>query len=75
MHLLCPTLGRDSARRVVAAAIDAASGGRETFARALAADAEAAAALGAEGETLDTPERYLGSAESFRRRLLGDERG
>jgi 3-carboxy-cis,cis-muconate cycloisomerase len=71
--LLSPALGREAARRAVAAAIETASAGHDTFARALRANAEAAAALGPDAERLDHPEDFLGSAETFRRRLLGED--
>ena len=74
MGLLSPVLGREPAQRAVAAALERASAGRDTFAEALNANADAAAALGDRARTLDDPEQYLGSAEAFRRRLLGEER-
>ncbi|PYR54704.1 MAG: 3-carboxy-cis,cis-muconate cycloisomerase [Acidobacteria bacterium] len=74
MVLLSPALGRQGARRAVGAAIEAASAGGESFVRALTRDAEAAAVLGREAQNLDKPDDYLGSAEAFRRRLLGDEK-
>ena len=73
MGLLSPVLGREPAQRAVAAALERASAGRDTFAGALNANADAAAALGDRARTLDDPEQYLGSAEAFRRRLLGEE--
>jgi len=71
--LLAPALGRDAAQRAVAAALESASAGRDSFAGALRANPEAAAALGRDGSSLDDPEAFLGSAEAFRRRLLGEE--
>jgi len=72
MAVLAPALGRERAQRAIAAAIDAAAAGRATFTEALRADADVAAALGASAGSLENPEQYLGSAEAFRRRLLGE---
>jgi len=72
MAVLAPALGRERAQRAIAAAIDAAAAGRATFTEALRADADVAAALGAGASSLENPEQYLGSAEAFRRRLLGE---
>jgi hypothetical protein len=70
--VLAPALGRERAQRAIAAAIEAAEAGRATFTEALRAEADVAAALGAEAGSLENPEHYLGSAEVFRRRLLGE---
>jgi 3-carboxy-cis,cis-muconate cycloisomerase len=69
--MLAPKLGREAAQRIVAKAIDAARSGGRQFAEALAADRQAAEAIGpTELSTLDSPEAYLGVAEELRRRLL-----
>jgi 3-carboxy-cis,cis-muconate cycloisomerase len=69
--MLAPKLGREAAQRIVARAIDAARSGGRQFAEALAADRQAADAIGATDlSTLDSPEAYLGVAEELRRRLL-----
>lgn len=74
MMLLTPALGREGATRVIERALHAVHDG-QTFAQALAADGEATAALGPDDlANLDVPEAYLGSAEQFRRRLIGAER-
>ncbi|HTM24394.1 MAG TPA: lyase family protein [Vicinamibacterales bacterium] len=71
MMRLAPVLGRDVAARLVAGAVAAAARG-ESFASALLADPEAAAALtDHDRATLESPETYLGLAEQFRRRLTG----
>jgi len=73
MMRLAPELGRDKAARAVAAALEAAKT-TGSFAAALDADPEAARALGEhDRKTLESPDAYLGSAEAFRRRLLGEE--
>jgi 3-carboxy-cis,cis-muconate cycloisomerase len=72
MMRLGPELGHDTAARIVAAALDGAQEGG-SFAAALAANPEAARILGDHGrKTLESPDEYLGSAEAFRRRLLGE---
>jgi 3-carboxy-cis,cis-muconate cycloisomerase len=71
MVTLTPALGRERAQRAVAAAIAAAASGRQSFTDALRADADAAKALGTQAAELENPETYLGSAEVFRKRLLG----
>ncbi len=71
MMLLAPALGRESARRIIAGALDAARRGGLPFAAALAANAEAAAVLvPAQLSSLGSPEEYLGAAHELRRRLL-----
>jgi 3-carboxy-cis,cis-muconate cycloisomerase len=76
LNLLGPALGRDAARRIVAHAVATVSRGHGTFASALLANGDAAAALtAAQKADLDQPETYLGAAETFRRRLLDDHRG
>lgn len=73
MMLLAPALGRQAVNRLIARAIDAALDGRN-FVEALAAEPEAAAALSPDDlASLGAPEAYLGSAEQFRRRLIGAE--
>ncbi len=73
--LLAARLGRESAHRSVAGAIDVARRGGRTFAEALADDAQAAAALEpADLSSLASPEAYLGVAEELRTRLLRDDR-
>jgi 3-carboxy-cis,cis-muconate cycloisomerase len=74
--LLAPKVGRESAQRIVAGAIDAARGGGRSFVDALAEDPQAAEALEpADLASLASPDAYLGVAEQLRRRLLGDDRG
>jgi 3-carboxy-cis,cis-muconate cycloisomerase len=74
MMLLAPALGRDAARRIIEGAVDAATSGEDTFAHALAANADAARVLGAsELATLDSPEAYLGAAEELRKTLLAND--
>jgi len=73
MGLLAPSMGREAARRAIAAAVDAASAGDATFGAALRSNPAAAAALSANLSSLDVPEAFLGSAEAFRRRLLGED--
>lgn len=73
MMLLAPTLGRESTSRVIADALAAARREGRTFAQALAAHADVAGAIApADLASLGTPEAYLGAAEPFRRRLLGE---
>lgn len=75
MMRLAPALGRVAAERVIATALERARRTGATFIGTLAADAEVSAALGAVGLAgLDHPEAYLGVAEDFRRRLLGELR-
>ena len=75
MMLLAPALGREAAGRLIAAAVDAAARGGESFVAALTANAEVVSTLTADDlSSLGTPEAYLGVAEQFRRRLIGDER-
>jgi 3-carboxy-cis,cis-muconate cycloisomerase len=75
MMLLAPTLGRDAARRVIDEAMDAMRRDGRSFAEALAANADVAAALDpGDLASLGTPEAYLGAAEPLRRRLIGVER-
>jgi 3-carboxy-cis,cis-muconate cycloisomerase len=72
MTRLAPTLGREKAARAIADAVAAAARG-ESFAQTLLANREASAALtDDERKTLESPDAYLGSAEQFRRRLIGD---
>jgi 3-carboxy-cis,cis-muconate cycloisomerase len=72
MMLLAPVLGRDAAARAIAQALDASRGDRRKFSEALSNDAAVTSAIGTDVlATLDKPEEYLGSADEFRRRLLG----
>lgn len=72
MMRLAPALGRDAAVRAIADAVAAAARG-ESFATALLANRDAFAALSAEERaSLESPDAYLGAAEQFRRRLIGD---
>ena len=76
MMLLAPKVGRESAHRIIAGAIDAARGGGRSFVDALAEDPQAVEALEpADLSSLASPDAYLGVAEQLRRRLLGDDRG
>lgn len=76
LMLLAPRLGRQFASRLIAAALEATRRGGETFAEALAANTEVAAALDpVDLSGLASPDAYLGAAEQLRRKLLGDERG
>lgn len=73
MFLLASVLGRESARRIVADALDSARRGTEPFGAAIGAGAAAAGApLASQLADLTVPEAYLGSAEELRRRLLDD---
>lgn len=75
MSLLSPALGRERARRAIAAAIETASREDMTFAAALLRNSEAAAVIPPEHvASLDRADANLGMAETFRRRLLGKER-
>jgi 3-carboxy-cis,cis-muconate cycloisomerase len=70
--LLAPSLGRDRAEQLVAEAITASRGRDVPFAAALknAAGAEKVIPSGVLN-AIDEPARYLGSAERFRKQLLG----
>jgi 3-carboxy-cis,cis-muconate cycloisomerase len=71
MTLLAPIVGRDEASKLIANAVEAARGGRQTFGNALAASARDVAALtGVDLSDLDNPDAYLGATEVFRRRLI-----
>jgi adenylosuccinate lyase len=73
MMRLAPALGRERAARVVADAVAASARG-ENFTAALLSQRDAAAALTDDDRrTLESPESYLGAAETFRRRLLGTD--
>jgi 3-carboxy-cis,cis-muconate cycloisomerase len=73
MVLLAPSLGRDAAGRLIAAAIERARNDGTTFVDALSADARARSAIApADLATLGSPEAYLGVAEELRRRLIGE---
>lgn len=72
MVLLARRVGRDTAQRLIAAALAPQTRGSRTFAATLAAMPEVANILTPhELSTLDAPETYLGSAEVMRRQLLG----
>ena len=72
MILLAPALGRETAGRLIAAAVEASARGTEDFVGALAGNPEVVAALTPQDLTsLGDPEAYLGAAEQFRRRLVG----
>lgn len=75
MMLLARALGREAARRIIAGALATTRQAGQPFATALAANAEAAAAL-TPGElaSMESPEAYLGAADELRRRLLGELR-
>jgi len=73
MMLLAPTLGRESASRVITDALRASRSG-STFTAALSANPEAARVLApADLSNLASPDAYLGAAEQFRRRLLSED--
>jgi 3-carboxy-cis,cis-muconate cycloisomerase len=73
MMALAPAVGRESARQLIAEALDKARTNEQSFASALAAAARAAGAeLPRELSDLASPEAYLGVADTLRRRLLGD---
>jgi len=75
MLLLAPALGRETAGRLIAAAVETAARGERSFGAALAANPEVASALAPDVLAgLAAPEAYLGVADALRRRLLGDER-
>jgi len=72
MLRLAPSIGREAAARAVAEAVAAAARG-ESFAETLLANPEAAGALtDGDRQTLESPDAYLGAADVFRHRLLGD---
>jgi 3-carboxy-cis,cis-muconate cycloisomerase len=74
MMLLAPALGREAARRLIAAAVDAAVRDRKDFVDVLTANPEVVSALTPQDlSSLGAPEAYLGAAEQFRRRLLGGD--
>ena len=74
MVLLAPALGRDAAARAIAQALDTSRRDGRRFVEVLASDASVRSAIGADAlATLDKPEEYLGSADDFRRRLLGSD--
>jgi 3-carboxy-cis,cis-muconate cycloisomerase len=74
MMLLAPALGRESARRAVAQALETAQREGLRFVEVLGQDPAVKSAVDATTlAALDKPEEYLGSAEEFRRRLLGAE--
>lgn len=71
--LLAPALGRERATQIISAALADAALRDLTFAQALAGNADVRAAVDAAAlSTLGEPDAYLGSAEYFRRRLVGD---
>ena len=72
MMLLAPTLGRDRVHRLVIDALEDSRRTGRSFTAALATLPEAKGVLtAAQLDSLGRPEDYLGSAEVFRRRLLG----
>jgi len=74
MMVLSPHIGRESTRRMIADALDAARRDNQSFASALAATAGAAGVhLSSELSNLASPEAYLGSADTLRRRLLNED--
>jgi 3-carboxy-cis,cis-muconate cycloisomerase len=74
MMLLAPALGRESARRAIAQALETAEREGLRFVEVLGQDPAVKSAVDATPlAALDKPEEYLGSAEEFRRRLLGAE--
>ena len=73
MVLLAPAIGRQRAAGVISAALADAALRHTTFPEALAANADARGAVEATVlSALGDPEAYLGSAEYFRRRLIGE---
>jgi 3-carboxy-cis,cis-muconate cycloisomerase len=70
--LLRRSLGDERAAAIVAAALDRCRRDGVSFAAALGAVPEAARALGADLDTIDRPEDYLGAADAIRRELLTD---
>ncbi len=71
--LLAPALGRERAARIISAALADAVRRTMTFPEALAANADARSVVDAAAlSALAEPDAYLGSAEYFRRRLVGD---
>lgn len=71
--LLAPALGRERAARIISAALADAALREMTFAEALAGNADARSVVDAAAlSALAEPDTYLGSAEYFRRRLVGD---
>jgi 3-carboxy-cis,cis-muconate cycloisomerase len=72
MMLLGAKLGRDRAHELLHEVTRQSLETGRRFAEIVREQPEAAAALSrAEIDSLDVPEHYLGSAEAFRRRLLG----
>lgn len=73
LMILAPALGRLSAERIIAAALEQARSTDQPFVSTLAVNPEVQAALGPNAlANLGRPEAYLGAAEQFRRRLLGE---
>ncbi len=74
MMLLGAAMGRDAAHRLVEEAAWQAGAGRRTLSEALAGMPGVAQVLTpSQIQGLETPEEYLGSAETFRVRLLAGE--
>jgi 3-carboxy-cis,cis-muconate cycloisomerase len=74
MVLLAPIVGRETATRLIAGAIEKARADGASFADALRQSADVRAAVGAADlSSIDDPGAYLGVAERLRRRLLGAE--
>jgi 3-carboxy-cis,cis-muconate cycloisomerase len=73
MMLLGPKLGRDVAHKILEAASSTSVNQGRTLAAVLAEMPEVTAHLSsADLKQLETPEQYLGSAESFRRALIAE---
>ena len=73
LTLLAPAIGRQAAATAIDEALDAARRNERDFATALAAMPEVAkAGVRIDASALSNPETYLGAAEEFRRRLLGE---
>jgi 3-carboxy-cis,cis-muconate cycloisomerase len=75
MMLLAPVLGRETAKRVIAQALETARRDGRRFVDVLSEDESVTSVIDlAQLSTLDRPDEYLGSAEEFRRRLIGGDR-
>jgi 3-carboxy-cis,cis-muconate cycloisomerase len=71
--LLIPRLGKQAAQKLVAEAIEQASRSGRPLREVVRQIPEVARAISPEIlQTIDAPEQYLGSAEAFRVRLLGN---
>jgi 3-carboxy-cis,cis-muconate cycloisomerase len=69
--LLAPRLGRETAERLVASAVERARESSATFGEALRAQPDVAGESG-DLSDLERPEAYLGDADAIRRELLGE---